>query len=628
MSDEPRVQPDEVPQKQTGGEGPPRAEQPSQWPVDAATAPRPAPAAGEAAVLRELSERFPDLRLVEQETQDGIPTAWVPADRALQVLRYLGREAAEPFAMLYDLGGVDERQRLHREGQPDAAFSVFYHLVSYGRNADVRLKVALPEEAPEVHSVAGVWPAADWYERELAEMFGVGVAGHDHLHKLLLPPWWDGHPLRKEHPSRGTEYGPFELPDALVDEWQEQLRFKPEMWGLPSTDDDPTLMYLNVGPQHGATHGPFRVVLGLRDEEIVSLIPDIGFHHRGQEKLAERQSWHTYIPYTDRVDYLGGVTNNLPYVLSVEKLCGIEVPERAQLIRVLLCEAYRIASHLVFYGTYAQDIGALSPVFYMFEDREILFDEVIEPITGGRMHPNWFRIGGVAEDLPRGWKQRVLDYCDYLPPRLDEYDKLVMDNRIVKARMVGVSPISVDDAVAWGLTGPMLRAAGLPWDWRKQRPYSHYDWFDFDVPVGTTGDCYDRAAVHIEEMRQSLRIMRQVAEAMPDEGPYKAYHPLATPPMKEPHTMHDIESLITHFLGVTWGPVVPPGEASVYTEGTKGQYSYYAISDGANSAYRIRIRTACFPHLQVLPKLCIGYEIADLVTVLGSLDFVMADVDR
>ena len=617
MDDEPQKLTPEQPAVEPG------APQPSQWPLLAA-------GGGEApppAVLQELHERFPDVPFVAQPTADGIPTTWVPQEQAAEVLRYLGREAAEPFAMLYDLGGVDERERLHREGQPDAAFSVFYHLVSYGRNADVRLKVALPADEPSVDTVAGVWPAADWYERELWDMFGVGVAGHPHLKRLLNPPWWEGHPLRKEHPSRGTEYGPFELSDQLADEMQEQLRFKPEEWGLPRTEDDPNLMYLNIGPQHGATHGPFRVVVGLRDEEIVHLVPDIGYHHRGSEKMAERQSWHTYIPYTDRVDYLGGVTNNLPYVLTVEKLCGIEVPDRAQLIRVLLCECYRIASHLVFYGTYAQDIGALSPVFYMFEDREILFDDVIEPITGGRMHPNWFRIGGVAEDLPQGWEKRVLDFCDYLPARLDEYDKLVMDNRIVKARMVGVSPISADDAIAWGLTGPMLRAAGLPWDWRKQRPYSHYDWFDFDIPVGTTGDCYDRAAVHVEEMRQSLRIIRQVVDAMP-EGPYKAYHPLATPPMKEPHTMHDIESLITHFLGVTWGPVVPPGEASVYTEGTKGQYSYYAISDGGNSAYRLRIRTASFPHLQVLPLLVTGYEIADLVTVLGSIDFVMADVDR
>lgn len=474
-----------------GASAPAGPVQPCQWPARGA--------GGEMletpAVIRELRERFPDLALTEQPTADGIPTAWLPAERALEVLGYLGREAPQPFAMLYDLGGVDERERLHREGLPEAAFSVFYHLVSYGRNADLRLKVALPADGPRVDSVAGVWPAADWYERELWEMFGVDVAGHDRLRRLITPSWWEGHPLRKEHPSRGTEYGPFELPDQLVDEMQEHLRFKPEEWGLPRPEDDPTLMYLNIGPQHGATHGPFRVVVGLRDEEIVHLVPDIGYHHRGSEKLAERQSWHTYIPYTDRVDYLGGVTNNLPYVLTVEKLCGIEVPDRAQLIRVLLCECFRIASHLVFYGTYAQDIGALSPVFYMFRDREILLDEVIEPITGGRMHPNWFRIGGVAEDLPRGWRQRVLDFCDYLPPRLDEYERLLMENSVVRARMVDVAPISVDDAVAWGLTGPMLRAAGLPWDWRKQRPYSHYDWFDFDVPVGTTGDCYDRAAV-------------------------------------------------------------------------------------------------------------------------------------
>jgi len=614
---------DERPETSAAMADAPAAAQPSQWPPrEAGGGAAPPPA-----VLEEIRERFPDVPLTPQTTADGIPTVWVPAERAAEVLAYLGAAAAKPFAMLYDLGGVDERSREHRDGLPDAGFSVFYHLVSYERNADVRVKVALEAGAPRVDSVARVWPAAAWYEREAWDMLGIDFAGHPALKRLLMPPWWEGHPLRKEHPSRGTEYGPFELPDELVDEMQEQLRFRPEEWGLPTTDDDPTLMYLNIGPQHGATHGPFRVIVGLRDEEIVHLIPDIGYHHRGAEKMAERQSWHTYIPYTDRVDYLGGVTNNLPWVLSVEKLCGIEVPDRAQLIRVLLCECYRIASHLVFYGTFAQDIGALSPVFYMFEDRERLFDDVIEPITGGRMHPNWFRIGGVAEDLPKGWQERVVDYAEYLPPRLDEYDKLVMDNRIMKARTVGVSPISVDDAVAWGLTGPMLRAAGLPWDWRKQRPYSHYDWFDFDVPIGTTGDCYDRAAVHVEEMRQSLRIIRQCVELMPD-GPYKAYHPLATPPMKEPHTMHDIESLITHFLGVSWGPVVPPGEASIYTEGTKGQYSYYAISDGANSAYRVKIRTPSFPHLQALPLLCTGYEIADLVTILGSIDFVLADVDR
>ena len=578
-------------------------------------------------VVRELRERFPDVPFHEQRTADGIPTLWLPGERLVRVLRYLKSEARRPFAYLYDLGAIDERFRASREDQPEADFTVFYHLVSYGRNADLRLKVALRGERPGVESITGLWPVADWYEREVWDMFGLDVRGHPHLARLLSPPWWEGHPLRKEAPSRGTELGPFHMPREVFESRQEDLRFKPEEWGLPRPEDDPTLMYLNVGPQHGATHGPLRIVVGLRDEEIVHCIPDIGFHHRGAEKMSERQTWHTFIPYTDRIDYLSGVINNLPWLLTVERLCGIAVPDRAQVIRVMLCESFRIASHLVFYGTFAQDIGALSPVFYMFEDRERLFDAVISPICGARMHPNWFRIGGVAEDLPQGWEQPVRDFLDYLPPRLDEYDRLVMDSRIMKARTVGVGGISAKDAVEWGVTGPNLRAAGLPWDWRKQRPYSRYDWFDFDVPVGTTGDCYDRAAVHVEEMRQSLRIIRQCLDAMPG-GPYKARHPLATPPAKEPNTMHDIESLITHFLGVSWGPVVPPGEACVYTEGSKGQYSYYAISDGGTTAYRTKIRTPSFPHLQVLPLLATHYEIADLVTILGSLDFVMGDVDR
>jgi NADH-quinone oxidoreductase subunit C/D len=597
-------------------------------PQPAQTTPRgPAAPPVLSAVERELRQRFPGVPFCSQITADGIPTLWLPEHCLADVLRYVKTETRRPFASLYDLGAIDERFRDSRDGQPEADFSVYYHLVSYARNADLRLKVALKGDRPAIDSVTGLWPCADWYEREVWDMFGIDVRGHPHLARLLSPPWWEGHPLRKEAPSRGTELGPFTMARDDFDRWQEDLRFKPGEWGLPRTEDEPTLMYLNIGPQHGATHGPFRVVVGLRDEEIVHCVPDIGFHHRGAEKMSERQTWHTFIPYTDRIDYLSGVMNNLPWVLTVERLCGIEVPDRAQVIRVMLAELFRVASHLVYYGTFAQDIGALSPVFYMFEDRERLFDAVIAPICGARMHPNWFRIGGVADDLPDGWEGPVREFLDYLPERLDEYDRLVLDNRILKARTVGVGQISAADAVEWGLTGPNLRAAGLPWDWRKQRPYSHYDWFDFDVPIGTTGDSYDRVAVHVEEMRQSLRIVRQCLDVMPN-GPYKAYHPQATPPAKEPRTMHDIETLITHFLGVSWGPVVPPGEACIYTEGSKGQYSYYAVSDGGTSAYRTKIRTPSFPHLQVLPLLARGFEIADLVTILGSLDFVMGDVDR
>ncbi len=578
-------------------------------------------------VERELAAAFPDLELVWQPTADAMPTAWVPRERVRDVLRYLKLEAPQPFRTLFDLGGIDERLRRHREGQPDADFTVFYVLTSYERNADVRLKVALGGGRPAVDSIVDLWPAAAWYERELWDMFGVAVEGHPNLKRILMPPWWEGHPLRKESPSRGTELLPFEMPPERAEEWQDQLRFRPEEWGLPTSDEDPHVMYLNIGPQHGATHGPFRVIVGLHDEEIVSCVPDIGYHHRGAEKMAERQTWHTFIPYTDRIDYLSGVINNLAYVSSVERLAGIEVPDRAKVIRVMLCEAFRLASHLVFYGTLAQDIGALSPVFYTFEDREQIFDNIIGPITGGRMHPNWFRIGGVQQDLPDGWRDLVRDVLRALPPRLDEYDRLVMRNGVVRSRMVGVGAVSEGDAVEWGLTGPVLRAAGLEWDLRKQRPYSGYEWFDFEVPTGSTGDSYDRMAVHVEEMRQSLRIIEQCVEQMP-AGPYKAEHALTTPPLKEPRTMHDIETLIDHFLGVSWGPVIPAGEAAVPIEGSKGITAYYCVSDGGVSAYRTRIRTPSFPHVQVLPLLCRGLEIPDLVTILGSLDFVMGDVDR
>jgi NADH-quinone oxidoreductase subunit C/D len=341
--------------------------------------------------------------------------------------------------------------------------------------------------------------------------------------------------------------------------------------------------------------------------------------------MGERQTWHTYIPYTDRVDYLGGVMNNFPYVLAVERLAGIEVPDKVKLIRVMLAELFRLASHLVWYGTFAQDVGQLSPVFYMFTDRERIFD-IVKAITGGRMHPSWFRIGGVAQDLPKGWDRMMQDFLDYMPPRLDEYDGMVMDNLILKGRTVGVGAYNTQQAVEWGVTGPGLRATGLEWDFREKRPYSGYDQLDFEIPTGVNGDSYDRAMVRVEEMRQSLRILEQCVENMPS-GPYKADHPLTTPPRKE-DTMQDIETLIAHFLSVSWGPVIPAGEAFFGVEATKGSNGYYLISDGGTHPYRARIRAPSFPHIQMVPEISRGLMIPDLIAILGSIDFVLADVDR
>ena len=257
----------------------------------------------------------------------------------------------------------------------------------------------------------------------------------------------------------------------------------------------------------------------------------------------------------------------------------------------------------------------MSPVFYMFNDRERAFG-IIEAICGARMHPNWFRIGGVAQDLPHGWDGMFRDFIGYFPPRLDEYDREVMRNRIFKARTKGVGSFTTEEAIEWGVTGPGLRACGFEWDFRKKQPYSGYEQFEFDIPTATHGDCYDRAVVRVEEMRQSLRIIEQCVNNMP-AGPYKSDHPLATPPLKE-RTMHDIETLITHFLSVSWGPVIPPGEALGAIEATKGNNGYYLVSDGSTVSYRTRIRTPSFPHMQMLPLLCRGRMIPDLLAVLGA----------
>ncbi len=465
------------------------------------------------AILRDLAVRFGGDALSPQPARDAIPTAWISRDRVHDVLQYLKTEIECPYRTLYDLTAIDERHRQHGSGR-ESDFTIVYHLLSYERTEDIRIKVPLDGDAPSVPTVTDLWPAADWYECEVWDMFGIAFAGHPHLRRIIMPRTWQGHPLRKDHPARATEMGRFELPDAKEDVEQEALRFRPEDWGMKRRGESSDFMFLNLGPNHPSVHGVFRVALQLDGEDIVDAVPDIGYHHRGAEKMGERQSWHTFIPYTDRVDYLGGVMNNLPYVLAVEKLAGIEVPDRVKVIRVMLAELFRIASHLVFYGTMAQDVGALSPVFFMFTDRERVF-EIIEAICGFRMHPAWFRIGGVAQDLPHGWERLVREFVDYLPARLNEYDKLVMKNRIFKMRTRGVGTYSLDEAIEWGITGPGLRACGLAWDHRKDRPYSGYDQFDFDIPIGSHGDCYDRTAVRVEEMRQSLRIIRQCAENMP-----------------------------------------------------------------------------------------------------------------
>ncbi len=572
-------------------------------------------------ILKLLNDEFGDKTFFAQNCIDEIPTLWVPQQQIVHILIFLRPH----FCMLYDLFAIDERTRENRQDQPDADYTVVYQLLSMRRNEDLRIKVGLSASQLVLPSIVDIWPNANWYEREAWDMFGISFDGHPSLFRILLPPTWEGHALRKDHPARATEMGKFTMDSERVAKEQEALRFRPEDWGMKSEGENSEYMFLNLGPNHPSVHGVFRIALQLDGEVIINSVPDIGYHHRGAEKMGERQTWHTYIPYTDRIDYLAGVMNNLAYIQTVELLAGIKVPERAKVIRIMLAELFRISSHLVFYGTFVQDVGQMSPVFYMFADRERLFG-IIEAITGGRMHPAWFRIGGVAQDLPNGWDKLILDFINSMPARLDEWDKMAMQNKMLKDRTVGIGVYTEKEALDWGITGPGLRATGNDWDVRKKRPYGGYDQFDFEVPTAGRGDCYDRAVLRIEEMRESIKIIRQCVENMPG-GPYKSEHRSTTPPPKE-RTMQDIETLIHHFLNVSWGPVIPHGEASVMIEATKGINSYHLISDNGTNAYRTRIRTPSFAHLQQIPLISQGLLIPDLIAIIASIDFVMADVDR
>ncbi len=575
-------------------------------------------------IVVELNAHFGAETFTVQPSLTGMPVLWVPREKLIEVLGFL-RQVSKPYVMLYDLSATDERLRTHRRGLPAADFSVFYQLMSLERNSDVMIKVALSESDLRLPTASTIWPNANWYEREIWDMFGIDFEGHPLLKRMLMPPNWEGHPLRKDYPARATEFDPYMLNAAKQELEQEALRFKPEDWGMKRGSEHEDYMFLNLGPNHPSAHGAFRIILQLDGEEILDCVPEIGYHHRGAEKMGERQSWHSYIPYTDRVDYLGGVMNNLPYVLAVEKLAGIKVPDRVDFIRVMMAEFFRIQNHLLYLGTYIQDVGAMTPVFFTFTDRQRAY-KVIEAITGFRMHPAWYRIGGVAHDLPRGWDKLVREFLDWMPKRLREYEKAALKNSILIGRTKGVAAYSTKQALDWGVTGAGLRATGLDFDLRKARPYSGYQHFDFEVPLAANGDAYDRCMVKMGEMRESLKIIEQCLKHMP-AGPYKADHPLTTPPPKE-RTLEHIETLITHFLQVSWGPVMPANESLQMIEATKGINSYYLTSDGGTMSYRTRIRTPSFPHLQQIPSVINGSMIPDLIAYLGSIDFVMADVDR
>ena len=395
-------------------------------------------------------------------------------------------------------------------------------------------------------------------------------------------------------------------------------------------DSDPTVpgpqnYLLNFGPQHPSAHGVLRLVMELDGEIIERCDPHIGLLHRGTEKLCEYKTYLQALPYMDRLDYVSPMCMEHSYVLAIEKLAGIEVPLRAQYIRVLFAEITRILNHLLTIGSHGNDVGALSPMLWLFEEREKLL-AFYERVSGARMHAAYFRPGGVHQDLPDGLLGDIVDWADAFVRVLDDAESLVVNNRIFKQRNVDIGVISATDAVAWGFSGPNLRAAGVAWDLRKSQPYDVYDRMDFDVIVGHHGDCYDRFMVRYEEVRQSLRIIRQCCAEMP-AGRHASLDRKIVPPGRG-EMKRSMEALIHHFKLYTEGFHVPAGEAYVATESPKGEFGIYLVADGTNKPYRCHIRATGFSHLQAMDFLCKGHMLADAPAVLGSLDIVFGEVDR
>jgi NADH-quinone oxidoreductase subunit D len=384
-------------------------------------------------------------------------------------------------------------------------------------------------------------------------------------------------------------------------------------------------MTLNMGPQHPSTHGVLRILLELDGETILKAQPDIGFLHTGIEKQSEALTWNQVTTLTDRADYLANLSNNLAYALSVERLLGLDIPPRAQWMRVLLCELTRINSHLVWLGTHALDLGAMTLYFYTFREREELL-KIFEQFSGQRMMTSYIRIGGLALEPPRDWRKAVGDFLRAFPSKVDEYEDLLTKNPIFLKRTQGVGQLPLERLLDVGVTGPMIRAAGLAWDIRKSEPYSSYEKFDFNVPCYPQSDVFARYRVRMDELRESRKIAVQAMEGMP-EGPIRAHAPKVMLPERE-QMKTEMEALIHHFKIVTEGFRVPAGEACVPVESPRGEIAYYVVSDGTAKPHRVFMRTPSFGNLQALPALIEGKLIADTVAALGSMDFVLGDVDR
>ena len=565
---------------------------------------------------------------VGEDQMRGDLSVQVSAEGLSEVAKFLHDDPALAFDHITDICSADYPDDLER-------FEVIYHFLSLSSGTRIRMKARVPEENPSIASVSHIWKGANFLEREVYDLMGIRFEGHPDLRRILLPEDFDeGYPLRKDFPAEGKGWrSHFDfLPklDEPVSAWNEadipdDQRHVFMAGDSPESSKRTTELLLNMGPQHPATHGVLRVVLELDGERVAKAIPDLGYLHRGVEKLAEGLNYMQILPHTDRLDYVCAMTNNYAYVRAVEKLIGMTVPERAEYIRTIVAEMQRILGHLFWLGTQALDIGAMTVFFWTFREREVLLD-LFEKLCGARLTFNYYRIGGVDSDFTPEIIEGLKGFLKSFPQHIHEYDVLLQRNRIWVARTKGVAVISGEDAINFGLTGPVLRGSGVAYDIRKLEPYGAYDKVDWEVPIGKDGDTYDRYWIRIEEMHQSARIIQQCLDQLPD-GPVIADNPQVVPPPK-PQVMRDMESLIHHFILFTQGFKPPKGETYCATEVPKGELGFFLISDGGPRPYRMKIRSPSFVHMGAFDHMARGYLIADIVTIFGTYDIVMGECDR
>ncbi len=561
-----------------------------------------------------IRDRFSGSPLSERvEVVDlDLPTIETSPDDWIAVARFLRDDPECRFDLFLDLAGVDNLKRRGRRTRFEAVF----HLLSVSRGEHLRVKVILPDGAPPtLPTVCEVWPAANWFEREAFDLFGFDFPGHPNLRRLLCHDAFVGSPLRKDYaPGQRWFFAEEDLrmPDWATDTEERAGHFETQT--------------ISIGPSHPATHGIIHLVARLDGEKITRAETQIGYLHRCFEKMAETHTWNQVIPFCDRLNYVSAMINGVGYVRTVEKMLGIEVPDKGRLVRTILSEFSRIMDHCVCIGANLVDIGGLTNFWYLYQPREGIYG-LLEACCGARLTVSYVRVGGLAIDVPEDFVPRCRALLESIPTFLDDVDRLVTRNKIVRNRFAGTGTVTRDQAIAWGFTGPVLRSTGVDYDVRRARPYDFYDKFDWDVAIAKDGDNYARYLVRMEEMRQSLKIIRQALDVFPASGPVNSddWHVVLPP---KDAVYHDMESLIFHFKLIMEGIRVPRGERYDWIEGANGELGFYAISEGGSGPYRLKPRPPCFPMMAAFEKMIIGGPISDAVATLGTLNIIAGELER